>query len=288
MKNLVLATAGARSLHRQWMGDPAARSYDVWLNCYEPAALEAFRGDPVRLFDARGTMKWPGMARTLEAAGPEVERYDAVWFPDDDVAIDPAGIEALFSHVHALGLALAQPALSDASYFSAALTLRCPGFTVRFTNFVEVMAPVFSRDALARCRATFPRSQSGWGLDWVWPRILGDPADRVGVVDAVEMTHTRPVAQGAWYRALTVKPSDEAGALATEHGVPLPFEFRQYGGVPAEAGQDRGAYLPAGPGFLWRLLAGTPPSQRWKGPFLRRQWRSVRAGRRARPKTERR
>lgn len=281
MRNLVIAPAGAKSLHRGWMGDPERRSYDVWLNCYEEASLAAFAADPVRTFDARNTMKWPGIARLLEANAAEAARYDAIWFPDDDLALGPADVERLFEVFHALGLSLAQPALADGSYFSAALTLRCPAFVARYTNFAEVMAPILSRDAVARFKESMAESSSGWGLDWIWPHLLGDPTDRIAVVDAVEVLHTKPVAGGAWYQALAERPGDEARRLSAKYGVPLPFAFRQYGGIPAEAGLRRDAVLPAGPAFLWRLVRHGPRSQRLRGWFWRRQWRSVVAGRRA-------
>jgi hypothetical protein len=281
VRNLVIAPAGERSLHHRWMGDPATRSYDVWLLCYEDASLASFTADPVRTFDARGTMKWPGISRVLQARAPEVAGYDAVWFPDDDLAIDAPEVERLFATFHALDLWLAQPALADGSYFSAALTLRCAAFVARFTNFVEVMAPILSREALRRLAPTFGESISGWGLDRIWPVLLGEPRDRVAVIDAVSLVHTHPVESGSWYAALAERPRDEADRLCARYGVPLPFAFRQYGGIPAEAGPRRDAIVPAGGAFLWRLVRGAPPSQRLRGWFWRRQWRSVRAGARA-------
>jgi len=263
------------------MGDPERRSYDVWLACHEDAALAAFAGDPAEVLDSRGTRKWPGIARLLEARAAEVARYDAIWFPDDDLALGPADVERLFEVFHALGLSLAQPALADGSYFSAAVTLACPAFVVRYTNFAESMAPVLSREALARVRGTLAESDSGWGVDWIWPRLLGDPTDRIAIVDAVEVLHTRRVGSGAWYGTLAERPAAEARRLAGRYGVPVPFVFRQYGGIPSGAGLRRDAVLPAGPAFMWRLLRHGPRSQRLRGWFWRRQWRSVVAGRRA-------
>lgn len=260
------------------MGSPATRSYDVWLQCYEDQGLQAFKQDPVRLLDARGTMKWPGMARLLAAKGEDVRKYDAVWFPDDDVSIDPPRVERLFETFHALDMWLAQPSLGDGSYFSSTVTLHCKTFTVRYTNFVEVMAPLFSREALFRCATIFEESVSGWGLDRIWPHLLGNPRDKIGIVDAVSMLHTLPVGVAGWYSGLQERPLDEAARLCVRHGVPLPFTFRHYGGIPVEAGLDRSTSIPAGVAFLFRLSRGVPRSQRLKGRFWRRQWRSVRTG----------
>jgi hypothetical protein len=277
MRNLVVAPAGDRSIHREWMGDPRTRSYDVWLNGYDADAGARFAGDPVEIHDARGTMKWPGVGRLLSAREADLARYGAVWFPDDDVSIDTAGVERMFALVHELGLWLAQPSLDPRSYFSHPVTLTNRSFVVRYTNFVEVMAPVFSREALERCRPTFGESVSGWGLDRVWPRVLGDPRDRVGILDAVPMIHTRPVGGGTWYASLPASPLEEEARIAARYGLVPPFRIRQYGGVPAGAAARREAAIPAGAGFLWRVARGAPRSQWTSGRFWRRHWRSVRA-----------
>ncbi len=50
---LVFCRTGDGSLHRRWIGDPATRSYDVWLDCY--CAPEVWAGEPARVTDGRGT-----------------------------------------------------------------------------------------------------------------------------------------------------------------------------------------------------------------------------------------
>ncbi len=279
MRNLVISPAGNRSLHQRWIGTPGGRSYDVWLNCYEANAVARFAGDPAQVFDARGTMKWQMISRLVAERHDEILSYDAVWFPDDDVSIDAAGVEQLFEMVHGLGLWLAQPALGDGSFYSHAITLENRSFIARFTNFVEIMAPAFSRGALERCASSFGESVSGWGLDRVWPRILGEPRDRIAIVDAVRMIHTQPVGGAGWYSKLKLPASDEEAHVAARHGVVPPFGIAQYGGIPREGPRRREAVIPAGAGFLRRIICGAPRSERWNGRFWRRHWRSILAGR---------
>jgi hypothetical protein len=55
-RNLVFCRVGDASLHRAWLGDPATRSYDVWLDSY--ASDDArWAGDPARVTVARDTVK---------------------------------------------------------------------------------------------------------------------------------------------------------------------------------------------------------------------------------------
>ena len=281
MRNLVIAPAGGRSLHREWMGTPGVRSYDVWLNCYESGTR--FDGDPVRILDARGTLKWQGMTRLLAEHGDEVLAYDAVWFPDDDVSIAAAEVDRLFQAFHALDLWLAQPALGDGSYYSHPITLANGSFTARYTNFVEVMAPIFSRSALRACGPSFGGSVSGWGLDRVWPRILGAPRDRIAILDAVPMVHAHPVGGGSWYASLPVPPKEEEARVAARYGLAPPFRIFQFGGVPREAGTRREAAIPSDLRFLWRIARGAPRSQWMNGKFWRRHWKSARGGARSAP-----
>ncbi len=275
-RNLILARVGDASLHRRWLGDPATRSYDVWLDYYG-ADVGRYAADPARLLLRRGLTKWQGLAAAL-AENPEAFEYDAVWLPDDDLAVDPAGIERLFDAFHRLDLALAQPALADGSYFVYEVLLESSAFFARFTNFVEVMAPLFSREALRACAGTFTESVSGWGLDLAWPAVLGSPRDRIAVVDAAPVLHTRPIATGDWYKRLPVLPHVERDRVAASHGVKLPYRYRQFGGIPRAAGPDRGATLPPGPSLLLRMAAGAPRSQRFRRRYYARQLRSAVTG----------
>jgi hypothetical protein len=53
------------------------------------------------------------------------------------------------------------------------------------------MCPIFSRTAFAACLHTFKESKTGYGLDFVWPRLL-DFKD-IGIIDSVPVRHLRPV-----------------------------------------------------------------------------------------------
>lgn len=73
----------------------------------------------------------------------------------------------------------------------------------RRVNFIEVMAPVFSREGIDRVVHTFPMSISTWGLDFAWAKILG--GNGMYVMDTESMTHLgKPdLVDGPFYRYLT-------------------------------------------------------------------------------------
>jgi hypothetical protein len=233
-RNLVICRAGPHSLHRRWMGDPASRTYDVWLDAYDDGAR--WESDPVRYSTDSNTTKWPRIRRLLKDRSAAVARYEAVWCPDDDLDFDSYTAERLFARFRALRLDLAQPSLTKGSFFSFYTTLRHRTFVARFTNYVEVMAPMFSRRALEICSPTFDRSVAGWGLDMIWPSLLGNPRDKVAVIDAVSVTHTRQVASGNWVKSLVVPPREEMAELLRLYGIPHPYPQRHYGGLVSMPG----------------------------------------------------
>lgn len=263
-KALVFCRAGERSLHTRWIGHSDTRSYDVWLDCYCDPSV--WSGAPARVTDGRGTTKWQRLAELLRADPAVFDGYDVVWFPDDDLDIAADAVERFLAIFRAQGLALAQPALVDGCHWSHELTLACGAFVLRYTNFVEVMAPAFSRAALRACAPTFGESRSGWGLDFVWPQVLGKPRAAIAVVDATPMVHTRPVGS-SYARAGAGGAEAESRALAERYGFSLPYPYRQYGG--RRRGRDGADGGPVGGGLslLARLALGAPRSQRWRSRY---------------------
>jgi hypothetical protein len=180
-------------------------------------------------------MKWPRLYELWAERRDLFSDYDAVWFPDDDISSDCASVCRMFDLLHEHELWLAQPALGPGSHVSHAITRRYARFALRYTSFVEVMCPVFSRATLERLAYTFGQSVSGWGLDYLWPHLLGYPRDRVAVLDAAPVVHTRPQGTGSNYvrcADLGVSPKVEALWIMKRHGIPRP-DHRTYGSIIA-------------------------------------------------------
>lgn len=196
---LVLARAGENSLHPHWLRG-AEQNFDLYISYYgnQPGKYAA---DADHWREMKST-KWPALHEHIRSERELIESYDAVWFPDDDLLIDAAGINRMFDLFMGFGLSLAQPALSHDSHFSHPSVLQDPRSYLRLTNFVEVMAPLFSREALSVVHPTFAQSKTGWGLDFMWPFLLARAGhgNRIGVLDAVAMTHTRPIGGGDIYQ----------------------------------------------------------------------------------------
>jgi hypothetical protein len=186
---LALFRAGPHSLHRSVVRGATDRNFDYalsWFGDEPPVAVD----DAVFVHRCAGP-KWAGLDKTLALHWDTIQRYRYVWLPDDDLLAEPGNVSRLFSICDDLKLELAQPALTPDSYFSHVITLQHCGFRVRFTDFVEIMAPVFEAAMLARVYPTLRNQISGWGLDSVWPQFSS--LGRVAIIDDAPVTHTRPI-----------------------------------------------------------------------------------------------
>jgi hypothetical protein len=203
MKNLIISAVGDESLHTEWIaGEPA---FDLCLLYYgndEKVAADYASQTPF-FHKAKGN-KYPLLYSFIEKNIEFIRNYNYVWLPDNDVSISTADINNLFRLAEEHQLLLCQPAMTG--YISHKVTM--PGKSLmRFTNFVEVLAPLMSVDTLFRLKATFVLNHSGWGYDFLWPYLLGYPRDKIAIIDSVRMLHTRPV--GTDYSRFPKHPKKE-------------------------------------------------------------------------------
>ena len=187
-RNLVVVRAGTTSLHEDWL-DCQERGFDVLVSSY--GRQQRSSCDRADFWIHQKGPKFPAVY-DLHAAGLFAD-YDYVWLPDDDLKTSSRTIDGFFSTCRDFSLEIAQPALSAGSYWSHDVTLAVPSSRLRFTNFVEVMCPVFSRAALARCASTFKDAQTAWGLDYAWRKLIHADERSMAVIDEHAVLHTRPV-----------------------------------------------------------------------------------------------
>ena len=226
---LALFRSGPSSLHPHAVERLASQNFDYALSYFgddEPVAPGA-----VFVHRQKGA-KWPGLQATLAAYSDVIQQYRYVWFPDDDLLTTPENVSRMFLLCDELGIDLAQPALTPDSPHTHLITLQHKDFQVRFTNFVEIMAPVLSAEMLVKVFPTLHGCISGFGLDHVWPRLT--TLGRVAILDATPVQHTRPVG-GPNYRfnrEAGLAPADEARVALARYAIETPAQFQiNYAGV---------------------------------------------------------
>ena len=227
---LALFRAGPNSLHHHAVERLDAQNFDYALSWFGDQPPVHAQG--AAFVHMQKGAKWPGLEQTLLAHWDTIQKYRYVWLPDDDLLCTPEDVSRMFAICDDLQLELAQPALTRDSYFTHIVTMQHPEFQLRFTNFVEIMAPVLSTDMLSRVFHTLAGQVSGYGLDGLWPRFsrLG----KVAIIDDTPVKHTRPVG-GPNYKFSKdagLAPAHEDWLVSASGFVETPADFHvNFGGL---------------------------------------------------------
>jgi hypothetical protein len=226
---LALFRAGKSSLHPSAIERLGEQNFDYALSWFgdEPPAAEG-----AAFVHMQKGAKWPGLHATIAEHWDLISQYRYVWLPDDDLLCTPENVSRMFAICEDLALDLAQPALTPDSYFAHVVTLQHSAYQVRFTNFVEIMAPVLSIDMLARVFPTLREAISGYGLDAVWPRMT--QLGKVAIIDDTPVRHTRPLGgpNYAFSKAAGLSPIQEDWLVCAQHFVEQPSDMHlTFGGL---------------------------------------------------------
>lgn len=192
MKNLIFVAAGDSSLHSQWLSCP---EFDVYINYYGEIAGR-YEKDALFYSTFKGT-KYKILSQVLAAHPDLLDHYESIWIPDDDIFLDVDGVLRLFKTFKEFDLTLAQPGMIG--FISIPITAAIPFSRLRYTNWVEIMCPLFSSSGLKTLMHTFLENNSHWGIEFLWNHVLGNPKDKIGVIDEVVAVHTRACFHGDNY-----------------------------------------------------------------------------------------
>lgn len=222
-KYLVISTVGDESLHHEWVdGDP---NFDLILLYYgnNDNIAKEYTKQTLHVYAAKGEKYH--LLKSLILSLPElISKYKYIWLPDNDVSISTENINKMFEIADRYNLCLAQPAMKG--YVSHQITLPQPNNLLRYTNFVEVLAPLMNLETLMLCKDTFDENYSGWGYDFLWPYLLNYPKNKIAIIDSVIMTHTKPV--GTDYSRFPTHPSLESEQMLSRLAPDLIPEQKEY------------------------------------------------------------
>jgi GT2 family glycosyltransferase len=177
---------------------------------------------------AEGAGKWANLNAALTAHPPR--GYHWLLIVDDDVELPHDFLDVFISLAERHGFRLAQPAHAFASHAAWEVTRRRPGLTARRTRFVEIGPVTAIRADAFDVLLPFPDLQMGWGLDAHWAALAERRRWKVGVVDAVPVRHTRPVA--------AAYPRDAAMAEADRFLAGKPYLTREQAAEVLEEYRD--------------------------------------------------
>jgi hypothetical protein len=227
MKNLIISAVGDDSLHGEWLAGEAA--FDICLIYYgnKEEVAAAYTKQANYFYRANG-MKYHLLWDWIENNQSVIRDYTYIWLPDNDVSISTADINKLFQLAETYRLQLCQPAMTG--YISHPLTAVKPGSFLRYTNFVEVLAPLMHIDTLLELKNSFRINYSGWGYDYLWPYLLGYPKNSIAIIDSIIMRHTKPI--GADYSRFPRHPKKEMKDIFKQYKKGIQKEFIVYKTIP--------------------------------------------------------
>ncbi|MBC8747233.1 hypothetical protein OKW43_001396 [Paraburkholderia sp. WC7.3g] len=251
-KYLVVLRCGDRSLHPQWFSGGKTPSFDLMLSYYgnNENYADVFAKTIHRF---KGT-KWEGLHDFMLRNAQSISQYRYIWLPDDDILTDVQTLNEFFEYVDRENFALAQPSLDERSYFSHSTTLQNRAFEFRETNFVEVMVPCFSSNALHAIKDSFERTKTGWGLDYLWPKQVAS-LGKVGIVDRFAVFHTRPVASADHSMAWS-----ELNQTLGQYGMRASIKVRR--GRTRDAGKTYASGRLGNPTLFIHAVKGSHPVRR--------------------------
>lgn len=218
-KNILISPVGKKALEisEGWSSDE--RNYDIMLIYYDKEGYEDFIGVSDYLILKRG-FKYPLLHQIFIENVDLLSKYDYFFFPDDDVRMTSEDINKLFFFSKIQEISVCQPSLYPKN-FTWPITQHNPNTIFRYVSMVEIMCPLFSRDALQKCLPSFVESNSGWGLEVAWYRLLGSKEYMFIIFDLVIATHEGVRGgESKLYDSLTergIDPQDEYYALEKKY-----------------------------------------------------------------------
>ena len=184
------------------------RTYDIALNDYSGSTAWCTGAEHLSNVKSH---KWPAIVSMQEL----FMGYKAVCFLDDDVEINTEQMNRLFYYGRIFGWNLWQAALTLDSIGTHRHLFKQVRSWYRPAKWVEIMAPIFSREALETCASSFSLSESGYGLDLLWPKLLNNRG--LIVVDTITMKHRHPITSTNWKLSNGKSPAQELSEIVDKY-----------------------------------------------------------------------
>jgi hypothetical protein len=203
--NLVFTRGGNESLHPLWLRQKdVARTWDLHVSYFGDKGAPMCAGeDGVSFTQDDARYKWGGMRVCLDKKPFNLDDYEYIAFPDDDLVVTTEGWNRAFALMKQYDLHAAQLALHPSSYYTINMTLQRPGTRLRYTNYVELMVPVARVEVFKHASQYFDDPQSSWGIDHVIGAFLKDKPNAMAMLDAAPALHTRAHGVSPMYKDMT-------------------------------------------------------------------------------------
>ena len=124
------------------------KSFDIWGTYYGDNEVSNKTIDSLDFFDKKKLGKLPNFFRLYHKYKEIISSYDLIWLVDDDIKIDNKDIQNLFQYQNRYDTSILQPSNSNKGKVNHSITESRSEGNFRYTNFVEVTAPLFKTQFL--------------------------------------------------------------------------------------------------------------------------------------------
>jgi hypothetical protein len=206
--NLVIITCGSNSLHQFWEKNHKTDSnFDLALLIYDNSTYNDINSKEAKFIQVEQGIKFK-LFNTFLKTNPQIlDEYEYFLLFDDDLLCTIDDLSEFFDIIKKHNFDLAQPSLTQDSYYSHIPTLNHNNSYYRLTNYVEIMCPAFSRRFLKDIKSIFDEIEVGvgYGLEQYWYEVLDNYKGiskylgKVGIIDKIAVKHTKPPGSGNFY-----------------------------------------------------------------------------------------
>ena len=154
----------------------------------------------------------------LAGTVPSLLDHDVVCLVDDDVL--PAkgtSWNVIIERFIESGAHVGMPALTPQSVYAHAITRQDddPSTRWRETNYMDIMAVLFTRDGLRDHLDSFDTPGDQWGLELVWSHREAKAGRNLVILDSTPVDHLRPIGGGRD----VAQAERDCNALLAKHGI---------------------------------------------------------------------
>jgi hypothetical protein len=188
-----------------------------WTTAWWALDRVAARLEPHTVGEGPGD-KLPLLDETLQRHGPPP---GAVVLSDDDIEFERGDVVELVNVARRADLGLAQPAHAPGSEVSHGITRARPRSRARLTTYVEGgPLVVVASEWTARVLPLPVRRGMGWGIELDWMNLVSEGC-RLGIVDAVRVTHLGKVSGTYDDTAIRARMREELASRGVDDWAPL-------------------------------------------------------------------
>lgn len=189
-KYLIFTSAGDNANLHHWLKGEC--NFDLWISYYGNVKNK-FIND-CDYYIAKKGGKFPNFHFCYNQWHDIISQYDAVMIMDDDLIFSGSDISRLFNVQVERDLWLSQPGFDRRGKVSFHLNEVQPFSAIRYTNFVEVTCPLFTKDKLAEFMTVYDPTLIGWGVDFWFSELLSkqdNEHNKIAIIDEISCINPR-------------------------------------------------------------------------------------------------